>query len=260
VGKGILWWIAEFILYGIAYSILQDLQYEVAAKRERWENLYESLEREVEEQQDLLEEEIERTEKYVSFKQISLLHSQSIELADRVYSLLEDSRETLNAMGNAIVNAAKQRKILQQKKREASYSEKASIQEEIDGLIELRDDILIPDKDTVKEQRNSLLRKVKELNKQTAQLRELKNGLRSEERQNRTKTRQIRCHGSVKFYDRKKHFGFIKTDSCNSDVYVNVKQLRNVEILNKGDHVTFILMSSDKPWASQVDVCKSHSS
>ena len=57
MGRGILWWIAGFILYGIANSILRELQYEVATKRERWENLYEELEQEVEAQQELLEEE-----------------------------------------------------------------------------------------------------------------------------------------------------------------------------------------------------------
>lgn len=257
MGRGILWWIAGFILYGIANSILRELQYEVAIKRERWENLYEELEQEVEAQQELLEEEIESAEEDINYKQISLLHSQSIELADRVYSLLNDSRETLDAMGNAIVNAAKQRKILQQRNREAPYDEKNAIQEEIDGLYELRDDVLIPDKDIVKEQRDSLLRKVRKLNKQTAQLRDLKADLRSEQRQHRKSIKKERCMGNVKFYDQKKQFGFIKTDSCDNDVYVNGKQLRNVEKLKTGDSVTFILIDGDKPWASQVYIQES---
>ena len=170
--------------------------------------------------------------------------------------MLNDSRETLDAMGNAIVNAAKQRKILQQKKREVSFSEKSKIQEEIDGLHELRDDVLIPDKDIVKEQRDSLLRKVRELNKQTAQLRDLKANLRSKQRQHRKSIKQERCIGSVIFYDKKKQFGFIKTDSCDSDVYVNRKQLRNIDKLKTGDSVSFFLMIGDKPWASQVYIQK----
>lgn len=251
MGKGLLWWLAELILIGIANSILRDLQYEVASKRERWENQYEELEQEVVAQQLVLEDEIFSAQEDVSFHEIRALHSQSVELADRVYSLLGDSRETLDAMGNAIVDAAKQRKILQQRRKEVAYGDRQSIQDEIEGLIELRDDILIPDKDTVKEQRNSLLQKVQSLNKQTAMLRDMKEEIRLEEKE--TKKKKRRATGVVKFYNSEKQFGFIKSDSSERDVYVNVKQLQNTNSLKAGDHVTFVIMSGEKPWASQVE-------
>jgi hypothetical protein len=101
-----------------------------------------------------------------------VLHRTSAELADHTYKNLNGARKTLDAMGNAIVETAQKRKEFEQRKRQAPNQEREQLEKEILSLHKLRDEILIPDKDKVKGERDQLLAKVQTLNKQTAELRD----------------------------------------------------------------------------------------
>lgn len=173
-----MWYVIGAVIggiIGIAAEILKLLQQAVAVERRRWEDSYVKVHQEIINQQALIEQKLQDGKLILKYQEITNLHSASIKLADATYSLLDDSRKTLDAMGQAIVNTAIQRKTFEKKKRDAFLKfSKRSIQQEIVSLQKLRDEILIPDKDKVKSQRDILLTEVRKLNQQTAELRDLK--------------------------------------------------------------------------------------
>ncbi|HOC16535.1 MAG TPA: DUF1566 domain-containing protein [Bacteroidales bacterium] len=176
-----MWWIIGKIISGIigvAAEILKRLQQEVSVERQRWEDSYSQLCEEIINQQQIIERKLGENKDQLTYKELSNLHSASIKSADTVYSMLKDARKTLDCMGQAIVDTAIERKALEQKKRGAFF--KGGLEQQIVSLHKLRDEILIPDKDKVKAQRDKLSKEVTKLNQQTAILRDLKNKLRKE--------------------------------------------------------------------------------
>lgn len=282
-----MWWIVGLAIvgiFGIAQVILDSLREEVARERKQWEESYQTLEAEVRQYQRLLDQKLKVTQSAYNCQELIDLHHVSTKAANSTYSLLEGSRKTLDAMGRAIVNAAKQRKQLERRKRNAWPWEAAKLEKEIRSLHKLRDEILIPDKDKVKAQRNRLLGEVRRLNKQTAQLRDMirdhcgsqgvawynalmkRTEIRRENRErakaglpplplpsSRSRLPESRVRGKVKWYDRTKGFGFIIPDTGQQDVYVGQKNLQGISYLNKGDRVEFVIRKGAKgPWAAKV--------
>lgn len=272
-----MWWIIGLVIagiFGIAQKILESLQQEVAVERKRWEDSYQQVEREVQQQQRIIEQKLRTSIELLQYQEVASLHSASIKLADTTHSLLQGSRKTLDAMGRAIVETAKQRKALEQRKRESFFG-RGELEKQILALHKLRDEILVPDKDKVKAQRDRLLYEVQRLNRQTAELRELKKQISErnqrvaliahQERENKrlVKVQQQQLEswvmGTVNWYDEQKGFGFITPNAGGSDVYVNSKQLRGITSLSKGDQVKFVLRSGDRPWAANVTKLNSRS-
>lgn len=193
-----MWWIVGLVisgLFGIAQGILETLQKEVAVERKRWEDSYYQFQSLVEEQNRVIEQKIQTNRNHLTYKEVSALYHSSIKAADRTYALLQDCRKTLDAMGNAIVQAARQRKELEARKRNAWPWEKNGLEKQIRSLHLLRDDILIPDKNKVKFQRDTLLGEVRRLNRQTAELRDMRKSLPSkiEHQSNSTKWIEVTC-------------------------------------------------------------------
>jgi cold shock protein len=243
-----MWWIIGLVIagiYGIAQKILESLQQEVAVERKRWEDTYQQVEKEVQQQQKIIEQKLQISISHLQYQEIAGLHSASIKIANTTYELLQGARKTLDAMGRAIVETAKQRKVLENRKHQAIFGW-GDMEKQIIALHKLRDDILIPDKDKVKAQRDHLLQEVHVLNQQTAELRDLKNRLRENFLLENWTT------GIVKWFDQQKGFGFISQQNGESDIYFNKNQLMNIGLISQGDQVKFILRMAEKPWAERI--------
>ncbi len=50
--------------------------------------------------------------------------------------------------------------------------------------------------------------------------------------------------GKIKFFNRRRGYGFIESESLEKDVFVHVTDLE--DYVSKGDHVTFEVQPSDK--------------
>jgi len=283
-----MWWIIGLVIagiFGIAQAILDSLRKEVSVERQRWETSYRQVEQEVLKYQRLLDQELRAVQHIYDFKKLTELHYASFQVANSTHDLFNDAWKTLDAMGRAIVNAAKQRKILEQRKRNAWPWERSQYEREIQSLHKLRDEILIPDKDRVKADRNRLLSEVQRLNKQTAMLRDMirdRCGSQGVDwynsRMERTRIRQLnrerakqglsplplpaekprlesKVRGTVKWYDRNRGYGFIALDNGGPDVYVNRKNLSGIAYLNESDRVEFVIRPGSKgqsDWAANV--------
>lgn len=282
-----MWWIIGFIIagiFGIAQAILDALRSEVAVERQRWETSFQQTEAEVIKYQRLLDTQIATAQWTYDFAKLSELHFASQRVADATHGLLNDAWKTLDAMGRAIVSAAQQRKILEQRKQTAWPWEAGKLEAEIQSLHKLRDDILLPDKDRVKAERDRLHAERERLNQQTGMLRDMirdRCGPQGREWYNaliaRTEIRQInrerakqgltplpmpgtqprqleaRIGGTVKWYDSAKGFGFIAPDSGGPDVHVSQKNLQGIASLRQGDRVEFVAKQGGKgPWAASV--------
>ncbi|MDM8541993.1 cold shock domain-containing protein [Desulfococcaceae bacterium HSG9] len=257
-----MWWIIGLVIggiIGIANEILESLQKEVAVERKRWEDSYQQVLEEVCNRQGHIQNQLKTKKNILNFKELCDLHSTSIQIADRTYELLQGSRKTLDAMGRAIVETAKQRKILEQRKRNSSFWEKGGLEKQILSLHKLRDEILTPDKDKVKNQKNMLLSEVKKLNMQTSEIKILKNEIKKNDKKIRALEKSNyfeQCYeGKVKFFDANKGFGFISCNSSEiSDVYFNQKQIQNQNFLNNNEKVKFIIKKNRKrTWAECVE-------
>lgn len=243
-----MWWLIGLAIvgiFGIAQTILESLQQEVAFERKKWEDNYQQVEKSVKQQQQIIERELQRSIETLQYSQLCSLHSASIKIADTTYGLLQGSRKTLDAMNRAIVEAAKQRKILEVRKHKAVWGG-GNLEKQIIALHRLRDEILIPDKNRVKAQRDTLLQEVHKLNRQTADLRELK------KRFSNTKQIESWAYGIVKWYDSHKGFGFISQLNSEQEIYFNKKQVTSSITLNQGEKVKFILKIADRPWAERI--------
>jgi len=253
-----MWWIVGLVIgiIGIADEILKSLQQEVAVERKRWEDSYQQVLKEIIRQQSVIEQKLRENRALLKYAEISDLHSASIKLADLTHSLFEGSRKTLDAMGRAIVNTAVQRKTLEQRKRSSYLWEKDNFEKQIVSLHKLRDEILIPDKNKVKTQRDNLLAEVRRLNKQTAELRDLKKTIRDKNSFIREQEKILNIQkyhsGVIKIYKETEGFGFISPNNGGSDIYLNKKHIRGSVDIKKGDTVQFVLREGDKPWADSV--------
>lgn len=271
-----MWWLIGLIIagiYSIAQSILDSLRQEVAVERLKWESSYKKVEQEVLSQQRALNYELQKAQDERSFERLRNLHTSSRKIADTTYGVLNDARKTLEAMGRAIVTAAQQRELLE-KRRHSTWNpfESSQLEKEIQGLLKLRNEILVPDKNTVKADKDRIYQEVVRLNQQTAELRDMiKNrcGIKGArwyaDLMDRTERRRLglpiqqpqpriesKIRGVVKFYDSKKGFGFI-TASNGTDVHVGQSNLKNTSMLNQGDQVEFYIRDGDKgKWAADV--------
>lgn len=170
-----MWWVLSAIagIFGAAQVILDALRKEAARERQQWENDYKKREAEIQKAQREIESTLSK--KFwgrPNVKELELLRATSAKLADLTYKDLTGARKTLDAMGNAIVQTARKRKEFEEQKRHAPPQKREQLEKEIRSLHKLRDEMLIPDKDKVKGERDHLLAKVQMLNRQTAQLRD----------------------------------------------------------------------------------------
>lgn len=178
------WWVKVAIIgiFGIANGFLEALRREVARERQQWEADYNRLEALVLQYQRDISQERRKSKKATDIARLTVLHRSSRQLADQTYQTLEGARRTLDAMGNTIVQIAQSRKELELRKRSAPFHQKPELEKEIMSLHKLRDEILIPDKDKVKAQRDHLSAQLRMLNMETGHLRDEIDALRGQKR------------------------------------------------------------------------------
>ena len=278
------WWlIVNGIMGGVADVILNHLQSTAAKERQRWENEYKVVETQI--QQKLQEDQYT-----VDFQVLANWYFESMKIADHAHGLLEDSRIALKAIGEAIVETAKEKNRLIAEKRSIFFDQSRAnaLEQEISALIDLNNH-LIPDKDQIKSQRDHFHSQVQEFNSRTHTLKLAirdRCGEKGQDWYNRLEARTSinqqnrvrvasglpllampestkapkpapraisKVRGTVKWFDSSKGFGFITPDDRQPDVHVNQKNLSGVSSLNQNDKVEFERITGNRgPWARNV--------
>jgi len=163
-----MWWLLGLVVGGALI-----LSEEAKQSRRRWAERYREVERTVEEHRANIEAHLVDAQASCNFHLLRNVYVSSFKVADEAYKLLTDARESLNGIGQALIDAKTRINELKEKResKELSPEERVNIQKEIDDLFELRK-ALFPDKDKVKQERDHLLEEVKKLNQQTHNLKE----------------------------------------------------------------------------------------
>jgi transposase-like protein len=179
-----MWWLVSAIagIFGVAKAILDALRRQAAKERKQWEDSHRRIAVELEKVEREVAQENRRPKRSGDVQRLATLHRKSANLADDAYKALQGARTTLDALGEAIVKTAVERQAIEQRKRSAPPADKASMEQEIVSLHKLRDEILVPDKDKVKADRDDLKRKLDTLNMATGQLRRELDALRGPRR------------------------------------------------------------------------------
>ena len=162
-----MWWLAIPAAVGAAAAIWKLVDDDAKEARARWERDRASVQRSVKEHRRNIKKNLERAQQSYDFHFLTDMHFSSVKVADHAYKALGDARTSLDVMGRMLVEAKKKREQAYDDRRATtSREERQRLQEEVDLLNDLRATIF-PDKDAVKEQRNSLHDEVKRLNEQT---------------------------------------------------------------------------------------------
>ena len=114
-----IWWLVAGVLgvLGIANAILSRLRKTAEKERWRWENEHRQVERQIQEYDRQIQYKLRDAQYTVDFQILTNLHFESMKVADHAYRLLQDSRVSLDAIGNAIVEAGKEKNKLIAQKR-----------------------------------------------------------------------------------------------------------------------------------------------
>jgi len=275
-----IWWlVAAFIgAIGVANGILNRLKTKAAKERKRWADQHQSVQRQINSYDQQINQKIRVAQGIADFHTLTNLHFESMKIADHAYKLLTDSRTALNAIGEAIVETAKEKDAMISKKRGSwGYYNKEKYEQEIVALKQLRDH-LTSDKNELKRQRDQFYEQVKTFNSRTHSLKIVikdRCGVKGKDWYTRLEARsmarkkglpvpkntskdrkslpQPRVHGIVKFYDGNKGFGFITPLAGGPDIHVSKKNLHGITKLRDGERVSFAKMKGDKgPWAKDV--------
>lgn len=284
-----IWWLVVGIIggiIGIANKILSSLRSSAAKERQRWENEHRVVENQIQQYEAEIQQKLREAQYTVDFHVLANLHFESMKIADHAYGLLKDSRVALEAIGNAIVETAKEKNRLIAEKRSIFFNprKERELEEEISALVDLSNH-LFPDKNQLKAQRDHFHSQVQEFNSRTHTLKLAirdRCGEKGQDWYNRLEARtsinqqnRVRAasglpllampestkapqkpkpaprvvpkiKGTVKWFDSSKGFGFITPDDRQPDVHVNQKNLSGVSSLNQNDRVEFERMTGDR--------------
>lgn len=277
-----IWWIVAAVIgaIGVANGILNRLRNKAANERQRWAEQHQKVQQQIQYYNTQIEQKIRLAQGIVDFNTLTKLHFESMKVADHAYHLLTDSRVALNAIGEAIVETAKEKSAMITKKRSSwQISKQQQYEQEIVALKQLRDH-LTADKNELKKQRDDFFQQVSTFNARTHSLKIAirdRCGTKGQDWYYRLESRtdarrlglpvpentsghkhlveqnQIRSHGTVKWFDSNKGYGFIYPSAGGEVVHVSRKNLSGITSLQNGDNVTFVIMIGDKgPWARDV--------
>lgn len=283
-----IWWLVAGALgvLGIANAILNRLKNTAAKERQRWNNEYKAVERKIKQYDYEIQQKVHAAQNTVDFHLLTNLHFESLKVADHAYSLLQDSRVSLDAIGQAIVETAKEKnKLISQKRNTWNPFKASEIEQEIAALVDLNRQ-LYSDKDQLKAQRDHFYAQVKNFNARTHGLKLAirdRCGVQGREwykrledrtvvkRENRERAKKglpalplpnqqpklsqpkVRVKGTVKWFDLNKGYGFVSPDDRKADVHVHKSNLSGVASLRENDRVEFERVQGSKgPWANNV--------
>lgn len=143
---------------------------EEESARSNWENKYQGAKDEVEELRSSIERHLSETRSTYDFYVLNEYYYSSFRFADSAYSLLKDSRTSLNGI-KKMLDAAneKRREISKSLEEKISREEKSGLIAELRNLTEFRN-ALQQDFDKVLKQKRELSEEVTRLNLQTEKL------------------------------------------------------------------------------------------
>lgn len=284
-----IWWLIAGVIggvIGVANAILKRLRNTAAKERQRWATEYQVVERQVQQYDQQIQRKLQEAQYTLDFQVLTNLHFESMKIADHAYGLLKDSRIALDAIGDAIVETAKEKNRLIAEKRSIFFNpgRARALEQEISALVDLNHH-LIPDKDQIKAQRDNFYHQVKQFNSRTHTLKLAirdRCGEKGRDWYNRLETRIVinqqnralaaaglpllpmpestkspqqaksaqlvipKTRGTVKWFDSNKGFGYIIPDDKQQDVYINKKCLVGCSSLNQNDRVEFERMADVK--------------
>ena len=184
-----MWWLIP-VGYGVAALIYGVVSEEERKARQRWEEMRESVERDLEKYQIDIETHVAQAQYSYNFQVLVDIHYASMQTADVAYKLLVDARSSENGMNKMLKEAKDQRTFLREKLKEARKNRnkrfiffkkirekknKALIRDielQLKGIRELRESVF-EDRDKVRAQKKSFLQEVQRLNNRTRELKEL---------------------------------------------------------------------------------------
>jgi uncharacterized membrane-anchored protein YhcB (DUF1043 family) len=173
------WWVATAVIGGIVYALSEE---EKEAK-ERWEEKKEEYDTTLHTAKKEIETHFHSRNITYELSRLKSLHYNSVQVANRAYSLYEDTKITLNGI-HKMLRTSKSQKInleieLRQAKANRNKKRVQEIFQEFKMINELRRN-LFQEKDRLFKEREVFLAKVRDLNNNTRKLK-----LKIEENQNR---------------------------------------------------------------------------
>lgn len=184
-----MWWLIP-VGYGVAALIYGVVSKEERKARQRWEEMRECVERDLEKYQIDIETHVVQAQYSYNFQVLVDIHNASRQTADVAYKLLDDARSSENGMNKMLKEAKDQRTFLREKLKEAKKNRnkrfiffkkmrekknKALIRDielRLKEIRELRESVF-EDRDKVRAQKKSFLQEVQRLNNRTRELKEL---------------------------------------------------------------------------------------
>jgi cold shock CspA family protein len=212
-------------LFGAARGIFDTILAPAQRSRAEWQDRYVAAEAAIAQQIRVIENQVQDRRGMLTFAEVTVLHRQSVQAADMAHETFTLARQSLDALGQSIVETARQRKALERRVCTARGRVRADLQREIDGLHRLRDVYLIPDKDRVKAEKNRLLAEVRRLNVRTAQLKQIRTQHQALE--------SPRNQATVKWFDPVRGFGFLVLPD-GREAYVNSAGVMHRQPLSGG--------------------------
>jgi cold shock CspA family protein len=222
------WFLGSFAdrLFGAARSIYERFLSPAKQARADWQQQYAMAETAIIAQVDYIDRKVQAHYRSLSLAEATALHSQSVQAADLAHDAFKLAHRVLDALGESIIETARQRKALEKRARTAHGTARMELQREIDSLHQLRDRYLVPDKDRVKAEKDRLLADVRRLNMKTAQLRDIKAGHYQALESSMTRA-------TVKWFNSAKGYGFLVI-SGGREVYVNASAVPRGLVLREG--------------------------
>jgi cold shock CspA family protein len=221
------WFLGSFAdrLFGAARSIFERFLAPAKQARADWQHQYAAAETAIIAQIDYIDSKVQAHYQSLSLAEATALHSQSVQAADLAHQAFKLAHRALDALGESIIETARQRKALERRARTAHGVVRMELQREIDSLHQLRDLYLVPDKDRVKAEKNRLLAEVRRLNMKTAQLRDIKADHHALE--------SSMIQATVKWFNSVSGYGFLVI-AGGREVYANASVVPRGLILREG--------------------------
>ncbi len=219
-----LWAAVRGALDWLTHGALDVLLGKVEAGRQQWSHEYAEVHASLARQNARLDAALGRDAVPLTYQDLSLLHRQSAEQADLAHAAFASAQRVLDALGESIVETAKQRKTLERRVLDAKGFERRQLEESIEGLHRLRDQHLVPEKDRIKADKKRLLAELRRLNRQTAELKALRTA------QAEIESPLVPC--AVKWFDSNKGYGFLLCQQ--GDVYLHLGNVPDQLVLVPG--------------------------
>ncbi len=104
-----MWWLAIPVAVGVAAYLIDELNEEVGDVRQRWENKKEEVERDLNWHKQNIENHLQQAKNDCDFYELVNVHYSSVKVADEAYKLLMGARDSINAVGQALGKAKRER-------------------------------------------------------------------------------------------------------------------------------------------------------